>query len=438
MATEDQVWDWLKQRVRTLDDPRLTTGAVRRLAHDLPEALDKINAEAALKFAEQGSIELAKAHIRIMNESHQGLDDVEKTSEMVLEPLRRRIEIRMRESEREGRKDPTKAGKLALHLLEETAKLEPLFALFHGDSHQRTELFDEVALMATKVSITYQKETGDDALSITILNKALPLAYSSSTRNRILENLKISEGNLALQRVKPIIEKLQATVDSDLTPKAKFEQIKDEILPLARDRFDESLGDHKLGDLIAITLKQVSIAAFNDSDDIETAHLAIRLALSCAQSATFQSQLRKDEAEVSEARALNLCANCGKSMGNPNTPHRIHMYGDLVRKFQQTQYRHGEIQVPRCTACAEKQKQVKASAQKTMWTIIGPLGGLGLLLLFGGAPIGFFFLLGGVLAGVIVHQVMIQPVREADAQARKHENIKKMLRKGWLFGFGPG
>ena len=68
----DRVWDAVKNRIRAVDDPRLTTGFARRMRDTFPEALDKINAEVALQFAEQGLTDWAKTHIDFMNETHQG------------------------------------------------------------------------------------------------------------------------------------------------------------------------------------------------------------------------------------------------------------------------------------------------------------------------------------------------------------------------------
>jgi hypothetical protein len=51
VATDDRVWDKIKTRIKDLDDPRLTTGFVRRMRETFPEAQDKINAEVALRFA---------------------------------------------------------------------------------------------------------------------------------------------------------------------------------------------------------------------------------------------------------------------------------------------------------------------------------------------------------------------------------------------------
>jgi hypothetical protein len=92
LIERDELWDMLKERIRSLEDDALTTGFVRRMLKILPQALDRVNADAALKLAEQGRLDWARFHVDFMNETHQGLDDVESTAEMVLAPTKLRVE----------------------------------------------------------------------------------------------------------------------------------------------------------------------------------------------------------------------------------------------------------------------------------------------------------------------------------------------------------
>lgn len=84
----DEIRDVLKQRIRSFEDEALTTGFVRRFLTQLPQALDKVNAEAALKLAERNRMDWARFHVDFMRETHQGVDDVESTAEMVLGPTK--------------------------------------------------------------------------------------------------------------------------------------------------------------------------------------------------------------------------------------------------------------------------------------------------------------------------------------------------------------
>lgn len=197
VPADDRLWDSLKDRIRSLNEPRLTTGFGRRLADTLPIALDKINAEAGLRFAEQGRLELARAHVEFMRETHQGLDDVAKTAEMVLAPLRKRVRQHIQTARETTQKDRKQGGEAAKLLVDECTRMHFLYELFHTkDAHQKTELFDDVAAASIDCIVGYQRATGDDQLYVEVLRRTMPLATAAEVRERIQENLEIGESNL--------------------------------------------------------------------------------------------------------------------------------------------------------------------------------------------------------------------------------------------------
>lgn len=63
LFTGDRVWYAMESRICLLDDPRLPRGFAHRVRHSFPEALHKINAEAALGFAEEDRADWARIHI---------------------------------------------------------------------------------------------------------------------------------------------------------------------------------------------------------------------------------------------------------------------------------------------------------------------------------------------------------------------------------------
>ncbi len=58
LATDPKIWDWVRQRVVSLGDPRLTSGFARRMEAVFPLAMDKINAELALEYGQEGQAAL--------------------------------------------------------------------------------------------------------------------------------------------------------------------------------------------------------------------------------------------------------------------------------------------------------------------------------------------------------------------------------------------
>ncbi|MDP2207469.1 MAG: hypothetical protein Q8K98_01675, partial [Bacteroidota bacterium] len=60
-------WSRLAARIRELDDPRLTTGAARRMRTSLPLTILMINAQLALRAAERSDVNTTKRHLQLMN-----------------------------------------------------------------------------------------------------------------------------------------------------------------------------------------------------------------------------------------------------------------------------------------------------------------------------------------------------------------------------------
>jgi hypothetical protein len=368
VAIDGSAWDWLKDRIRAINDPRLTTGFARRMEMGLPEAMDKINAEAALRFAEIGDIDAARMHIRIMNQSHQGLDDVEATSEMVLMPLRRRVEQRIAHAKKAATADGKSAVAIAQGLLNECIPMMPLFELFHGESHHKTELFDEVAETANQLGVIYQKATNRNEGLIELLSHAMTCASDEGLKSRIRENIRLIEGNLNFEKLLPVLEAIKDLVDSKASPSERLEKMEQRIIPMATPFAKERIGDNTLADLVASTLRNISIDAFNDSEDIATAQKAICLAGDHARDKQLQQQIAKDRELVEEKMRRSLCVHCKERMGDPKYQHEIQMYGDVINLYTQVRYRTATVSVPRCKICART--HYKALSDAVMFCIL--------------------------------------------------------------------
>jgi hypothetical protein len=124
----------------------------------LPEALDKINAEYALAYADSGNMTEAARHVKYMRQTNQGLDNVEKTAELVLAPARTRLNAQMTLAEERAKKDPKNAIPAAKDLLYHGGKILELFDLFLGKGHAtRNELADDIARICNQLPVTYMR-----------------------------------------------------------------------------------------------------------------------------------------------------------------------------------------------------------------------------------------------------------------------------------------
>lgn len=320
LIERDELWDMLKTRIRSLEDEALTTGFVRRMLKQLPSALDKVNAEAALRLAEQGRLDWARFHVDFMNETHPGLDDVESTSERVLEPTKIRVEQYLESFEKQAKKNPEKGGELANELLDRCRPMMDLFDLFHGnDAHQRNDLFDKVAHTVMMMVVHHLNSTGNNKTFVTLLQKALKFASGANVREVIINNISIGEGNLKLLFLEPIFKSLKSIQESSDRQKAKLTAMIENIIPklpeVASKIGPDSEMCKNLFDSIAITLRGISVDANNLENDYSTALSAVQLALKLAKSQDLKTRLLGDmqqlNANISVAKANVKPASSG-------------------------------------------------------------------------------------------------------------------------------
>jgi hypothetical protein len=322
LVHEDRFWNILKERIRSLNDEALTTGFVRRMLKELPEALDRINAEAALRMAEQGSIESARFHVNFMRETHQGLDDVDSTSEMVLEPTKKRVEQYLKTFEEQADENPTNGADLAIKLLERCRPMMDLFDLFHGeDAHQRSDLFDRVAETVLQMVISHQHSTGDNWTFVKLLQKTLEFASGTHVRERIIKNISIGESNLSEKLIEDLMVSLKRIQESNDFPEWKLQLMNRDVLPELPALSQRLSGRHethsKIMDAIAIVLRSISIDANNQSNDLVTAKAAIDLAAKLVVSPDLKHRIQDD------IRQLNMNAIVLSSIANSASHRRV-------------------------------------------------------------------------------------------------------------------
>ncbi len=307
LVNDEQFWDKVTTRIRQLNEPNLQPDFARQMRASLPEALDKINAELAVAFAESGKIETARLHIRLMRETRQGHDNVEKVAELVLSPARNRIKEQIQRAKQSAQGNPTAADEAARILIEHAHPLLEVFDLFFGEQeHFQKELFDEVATTAVNCLVAYQRKTGDNETFVKLLERALPLAESIEVRRRIEENIGIGKGNLDQSKFDPVYAVLKSIQDSKKSPSERFSRFNAEVadvlisamVGLSRDSDDYK----QLWDSAAIVLRSIALDAWNNHHDRQTAVAANELAVKHATSPELKQRLAEDKRTLQQMR----------------------------------------------------------------------------------------------------------------------------------------
>lgn len=196
LADDDDFWEIVTERIRVLNDPRLTTGFARRMRSTFPVAFDQINAHLALDYAKQGRYSDARRHVTYMNETHQGLDNVEQTVSEIFEPMEKRVALMAESAVAFSRKEPESGLKAATELLESSKEsLEVAKGLLDDGHCIRTQLFDSVASACFSCLIAYGNKTADWKPCINLLTKAEQLAVTEDLKKRVRENIEIAKQN---------------------------------------------------------------------------------------------------------------------------------------------------------------------------------------------------------------------------------------------------
>lgn len=190
-------WSRLTARVRQMNDPRLTTGFVKRLREALPHAILQISASLALKSAEAGNKSEAKRYTSIMNDSGFSKDVISTTLQSIAKPLRTRIKIMCRSFSEEIYLDK-KSELIAVKKLLEQAMplLNTLHLLLPKNDIIKESAYDEVALAGSSLAISYANATEDWEAVLPIFEELKKIAIGESATKRVGENYDIFKKNV--------------------------------------------------------------------------------------------------------------------------------------------------------------------------------------------------------------------------------------------------
>lgn len=196
IADDETFWSLIADRIRHLDDHRLTTGFARRMRTTFPVAFDRINGMLAMQYAVKGKYDRAKKHIAYMNETHQGSDDVERVIGDILKPLEARVNDAVRAATAKFKEDATKGADAARELLDATKQPLAIARGLLDEGHAiRSYLFEHVYDACSTCLIAYGNKTEDWPTCIALLKTTEPLAVTDEARSKIRTNIAQAEKN---------------------------------------------------------------------------------------------------------------------------------------------------------------------------------------------------------------------------------------------------
>jgi hypothetical protein len=437
IISDERIWDAVGARIRFLADARLGTGLEQRLKGSLPLTLAKINAEAAFRFAEQGSVDLARVHLGLIRDSIPQSGIATKAIDRVLSPIIERIRQYIKTAAEQSGADPKNANQAVQRLIENSAPLLPVFELFYGrQAYQTAELFDDVAATSLNCLLSFKAETGDNATFRNILETSIPFAAGP-------EVLQLIEQNLRWSALEPLFTRLRTIQDSTEPPRVRFERINSELMPelilLAEQHSDDPGYLTEFSNALAITLRGLSVDAYNNAQDFQSAVYAIRIASKLAYDPEIRKRIEEDQKVAEETWKDSACNFCGSDASTVSSHCQIPMYGDVQRSWGKVHYRHTKVAVPRCDRC----KGFHGQQRLLWWAIVGVCVACGVYVasLFEIDRTAFALAIGGLVG--IIFASWIGSIR-ASAKGRlpygdyrRHPRIKTLRNQGWYFGYKP-
>lgn len=303
----DVIWDSFKNRIKSLNDPRVTTGFARRLEAGLPKCIGMISATLALELANRNRRDEAQRFAGYIRSSDIDNKEQSRIYLQVLESRRSRIVRDIKEADNNNRKGEERL-KLARHIISQAAPLANLLDLFFpSNAHEKTELFDEMATVCNRCVISYVKESNDQETLVEVLGELLPYATSRQIRERIEENIRDGHSAIKGEVLEPLFKQITEITKSKEPPMQRLSSVKEKIMPQVM-KWTESEGAHTphihdLYDMVAGALRSISVDSYNEHDDTDTALDAIMFAQKMARGKQMKELTLKDHQKLKELEA---------------------------------------------------------------------------------------------------------------------------------------
>ncbi|QUH04016.1 hypothetical protein HUO13_27210 [Saccharopolyspora erythraea] len=229
----EQIWDRARQRVKEIDDPRLTTGTVRRLRHRLPRHIVDVHLALAVRAAEELGAEAADRHMWLLDESTFDDDLIDAALRDAVRPAEERVRAACEAANRVTETAPRDAIDAGHVLLEQTAApLRTIAGMLSGDDPVTAATHDEVARSLNLCAVAHHNETDARGPALGVLSSARALARESTTIELIDRNTTV------------IAEKRVLSEIDDLCKAGKVNTAADRLRAWRRHADDEPLRQH--------------------------------------------------------------------------------------------------------------------------------------------------------------------------------------------------
>jgi hypothetical protein len=241
------------------------------------------------------------------------------------------------------------------------------------------------------------------------------------------------------QETAPLINALEAILQSREVTRAKRVKIKGSVLPempelMAKFSADSDAAD-ELAEMVSIGLYMLANHCLQTGQDLTVADEALAVASKLTTSDAGAARVQEAMDLLASKRNQSTCFFCGTEPADPSCARSIYMCGDIKRELGRVDFKRISIAAARCAKCKGHDSAVKR-AGLTVWGA-GLLIGLGVGWNMGGerpiaaAVIGFF---AGFFCDCFI-SVFCRPVHMKDED--DHPEVKRLKNAGWQLGYRP-
>lgn len=216
---QHEFWDALADRIREVNDPRLSIETAEMIWTSLPMALLLLNAEFAVASAEAGDFERASIQKQLMDHSGFDISCVKDALSRKLAPLQKELARLCKSTEERALKSPEAAADVVRNFLNEKKKYLQTFNFLLGlGDASRDGAHDLVADTARTCLVAYLNKTENWEAGLQLFDECLALANSNSLRSRLEDDYEQLTRNAAGQRAARRTQSTAAPPRQSATP----------------------------------------------------------------------------------------------------------------------------------------------------------------------------------------------------------------------------
>lgn len=187
------IWDYLLNRVASMDDPRVQAEDIVDLRYEITDGLLDINVQIACKAIDGGDSSRAIQQVVYLLASPFEQENVQVAVGNIGRYIKRKIDDSASSARNEYQINPRQGVEIAGRLFSITQP--SLDVLKHAASHGGQEILQELTTIVAKtlmhIGIGYGNQTHDYERSVEVLDKALIIAQDEDLIAKLKENISI-------------------------------------------------------------------------------------------------------------------------------------------------------------------------------------------------------------------------------------------------------